>query len=1706
MNSLQKSLLILFISSFINSTASAFMPDTAPSATGPVPQANLTGGPQEAAILTSAIKEVLTNKMMLSSFTDITRMKQLAKEYGVMMGKSALNMLKQPDKKKQKIITYSRTIEDCKKTTVTDSKGVKRVVDVNKEDMVKKAFIKLFFQYPSENSKTKYEYAKKGDDLKLDTTLEMYIIAKEMQKELAGKEIELWGEQLVIPEGDDTDNIKAVEAKLKGVPMEDLGIVTQLKLYERCLVANQFCNYIKVTSCNGSTDEGGDRGENVQNTDIGFGSDKKNEDMVCFWNSAIKAETLYDTIMRYNEFLVAMLAQYRSVNSISNIAKIKEYNEDKEKIENGEDKTSSLNQPLNRINEVVSVKITADVMFADMSAEERDAEEEIQKYQAIFDDENDLLSGDFELSNGAKDYKHVLGTRGDNFDDLVSIAAAEEDLQRAEMMHNALMRLPGYLDLYKTHHYIERLHNISRQMVVRSGECAMNMLKPYYYETDKVWYGPNNCITEFEDAAKTTPSGRVICHYTQNKDFTDTSESVGLMDVACPDNSSEKCYVTNIDEFIDLLSEEEITEEDEENSIDKSKDKPLPERPDVVETSSKGGIMQYLIDFYRAAIDGNALYEYDEEPVITIQADASEGADYSSHVVISSDAEDLDYNTDKTKAAKYMEFYKSETGRTDDEEQTSDAQQDEDDEEEQSSRVYVTERDSIESVDDNYRNKKSDMEANPEDYEGDPEDKSNQPTVKDEESEKGQLSDTQEESIMRWAVGAEVMKDVARDLDFGLDNSGTVHFGKRKRKFPLWNDQIAFYDQYINGKYENMKDYIMTVPTQMLLLNAAVGVVSGLSGSGSSTGNGQDGAAVLQDYFKNEEGQINQMIENYEKIFKQIKAQYEAKIKKDETEREIRVAEKDEAGQKLSKLNAKYNRANRDINEAVLEIDVSQKGLDYNADLYDKANRDDVDIDEMPQTQDYKNLQEKAEAKQEKANSTKDAILLETSDIEEYIKEREEWIEEIDARLDQARREYVKQMSDAEAQEMRETAALIASIRAARRSFITPEEAVTKIVPAEIAATVISCARQYIVEQIEKAQEKIKTELQDTGKIYMPGNYGKLKAIHADLINKISSVSPSDIASCGETTDSEGNSFVSLNFLAGICANDFCVNEDDAFFVGIVGLPHDFAAPHSPDWFTSAPMREVFYFDHYDFSSISKYYKGDEESINENTKMFLSQRLFLEDLLKGAPNTQIKSSEDYIRGEDSIKQSTVPEVWKWILKPHTYVQRSFDLKKLIGRQNGTPEEQMRALSARQSIRRSGLYPCRSPEYNSAGKLSGRTLYDENGKPTGIPAQQFIDVNSDLQYTTGKIADLQQPQKSENLSSTNPNEPKQTYIPSLVPPDWMEYSTVPYNTATPITDVIMGVPECQALRHVNERVFDKETSALHGKHASDWVSPRKASELGNILTYYTETKYEVNKSLCNAAKTSCGGNLSCEEKACKPQKIEILRLTYNNELVHALSAYDEDYGQKGNEEGTSRQNLASRVLLQNNQLGDYLNQIETMRVTADNLINSEKDLKRTQLELAETLIETDFVFGEEFDLANEQDYKRLRDKLTEEKEKAVTAALNKLSEVKMTTTIENPDGTFSDGDEVEAIKERVADITRRALLYQMDSEGSELIPDYPGDLVTIDGSWDPQTDMLEEMQTAKADWDIAQETAKRQDEERERRLQQFARPYCAVYPH
>ena len=1738
MRNFGKFILFLLICTLLGTAANATMPpDESPNDPSPNTQANLNGAPSELAILTSALKEAVIMRESLDSVTNVTRTRQIYDKYKANMGQTILNWFsKKFLKKRSKIITYSRTIEDCKKLKVANEYGIEELVKADNEHNVQKAFKKLFFQYPSKKNQTKYAYAQQGEQLKMDTTLEMFIIAKEMQKELAGDEIKLFGEPLVIPDDDNEAKNKEIEKKLDGVPIEKLSMVNQLKLYEKCLVGNQFCDYIKVTSCNGNDDTGDDTGKEADMLGYKDGGsvteEHKNEDMVCFWNSAIKAENLYDTVMRNNEFLVAMLAQYRAVIGISTLAKIREYEEESK---SKEEKSSALDLPyLNHKTYKVSRKLTADTMFADMSTEEIEAEKEIQKYENILKDPADFSGGDFELSNGASGYEHLLDLRRSNFIGMEKIAEAQASLQRAEQMHNVLRMLPDYLEIYKAHDHAKKVHDISRKMTLRSGECAMQMLSPYYKKPYQVWFGPAECTTEYDGDE---PSGNVICHYADAKAFDDTSESVGLFDTPCPDDSAQKCYLMKIDDYVDMLNEEDIDD-------DGATEKKTPTRPNAIETSAKGGLVQYLLDLYRAAIDGNALYEYDVDAVITVTSDAAEAGDYTSHVEIKSDKESTDLSG-KTRAAKYVNIYKDETAQTDENNSANPAEEGEEEAEEDSSAVYITERDNINDMSDILTGVESAKDLDEDDA------KEAASETKNEEAQSDLKKDTQIEGLLRWVIGSEVMKDVARDLDFGLNKEGTAHFCLephcRKRKFQLWQDQMAFYDQYIDGKYENIKEYIRTVPTSLLLRNIASNLLNALP----------DGDVFLQEFFAKEEQEITEMITENDGVFDVIREEYINKVKTMLQKRQAAIAQKDETADKLSKANATYNRAKRAIEEGELQRNSSVYGEEYEKEFYEKAERDDYNADESPQNKSFKEEEAKAQEKIKTAEEEMAAAASRAAGYERTIEDLKKQIEKIDEKLDKAHRQYVKDMSDAENEEMDNNKRLANKLRKARKMFTEPEDVIANILPVLIFDNILDCARNYAVSRVEEAQKKIK-DLKEAKTIYMPGSYDDLQQIHAQMIDEITQITPANIAQCGTMpdlsllgADKNGKKLLGLNMFAGICnenadipdyieeyypdlkdedKKNFCKRPDNEFFVGAIGLPHDFAAPRSPDWFTSAPLREVFYFDIHDFSAISKYYKGDEDDIERNTDLFVSQRLLLEELLGGSStptlnkiaSAEMNTVESYIDGTDSEKQSAIPEVWKWILRPHAFVQRSFDLRKLIGVQDGDDEERKLARLSRQEIRRSGLHPCRSLEYDLDGNPTGRVYVDKDGVPTNIPVQYVIDVNDDLAYSA--------------LSPFAPVNSGAMLIEQMGQhPDWPNYTTVPYvaDETTP-AESLKGLPECQALQVrvklkgntlIKAHVYDFEADALMQNKNFDWEEPLVSetgntiyySELGNFLTYFTsKVEKVIDKNKCEIAKKTCPPGIvynTCISGPCATKVYDVYRLTYNNQIVNSLTKYSEDYGKEGHEIETSLQNLAQRVMPQKNQLGDFLSRIETMRITANNLLESEKNIKQTQLELEEILKDTGFVFGEGFDLVRSSDYNNLRNKLIEEKNKAIDEALNAIKDLKVTTAVRNDDGEINeeaDGEPIDSLLTQKTDIMRRALLYQMDSADNECIADYPGDLVIINGDEDIgngdicSNEMVEKMKNAKADWDIAQATAEEVSQQREKMLKRFDRPYCAVY--
>lgn len=266
--------LILFLNILIIRPAHAIWPDFTPLI--PVaPQLCVMCTPAAITEVSTAIQQVNQMRSKFDQFTNMSSLKKMLADYTMSIGKGILGGALQKIRSKKQVISYSRTIEECE------------VADITNEASVKQAFIKLFLQYPSRKTEIMAAYKRKGEQFKIDTTLEMYITAREMEKELKQ-------------------------------------MITELDNIERCIVAGEDCSEqgMEQYNCQQSPESAEAAG------------DGGNEDNLCLWRNAVTAVSLYDKIMRYNEFLIAMNAQYQAVKGIDErvaIMKFTDLEEDQKK-------------------------------------------------------------------------------------------------------------------------------------------------------------------------------------------------------------------------------------------------------------------------------------------------------------------------------------------------------------------------------------------------------------------------------------------------------------------------------------------------------------------------------------------------------------------------------------------------------------------------------------------------------------------------------------------------------------------------------------------------------------------------------------------------------------------------------------------------------------------------------------------------------------------------------------------------------------------------------------------------------------------------------------------------------------------------------------------------------------------------------------------------------------------------------------------------------------------------------------------------------------------------------------------------------------------------------------------------------------------------------------------------------------------------------
>lgn len=364
----------------------------------------------------------------------LTMVGQSALSYGLDLGKSKFNSLKQKVTTRKKVVSYSRTIEDSSLTAAGN---------IEDEGKVKEAFIQLFFQYPSQNGRIKGDYAANGQQFIKDSTLEMYVTAREMNKELRAMLVEL-------------DNI------------------------EKCLVAGEDCSEEGMEQYNCQKD----------------GS----EDKVCLWRNALTAVRIYDKIMRYNEFLTAMNAQYNAVKSINQRAKIKEFKK--------ETKSSAAEEKyFSTPNKYVRFETTVTMSAA--SAEIDDSK--------------------FDTLNDAGLESPVEG-KEDEFNSLEIIAQAKEKMNEAVLAHNYKQSLPDYLNVFKTYHETEAYYQKTKENAVKSTRCAISYLNNFFEDANKAWWGKECRLL----------GNRIECG-TNAKDIKNNA----LFYKTCSSNKNERCFVAD---------------------------------------------------------------------------------------------------------------------------------------------------------------------------------------------------------------------------------------------------------------------------------------------------------------------------------------------------------------------------------------------------------------------------------------------------------------------------------------------------------------------------------------------------------------------------------------------------------------------------------------------------------------------------------------------------------------------------------------------------------------------------------------------------------------------------------------------------------------------------------------------------------------------------------------------------------------------------------------------------------------------------------------------------------------------------------------------------------------------------------------------------------------------------------------------------------
>ncbi len=538
-------------------------------------------------------------------------------------------------------------------------------------------------------------------------------------------------------------------------------------------------------------------------------------------------------------------------------------------------------------------------------------------------------------------------------------------------------------------------------------------------------------------------------------------------------------------------------------------------------------------------------------------------------------------------------------------------------------------------------------------------------------------AETRANGLLNWTLGAEVAKEMIRTSY----PTSEVNFGTMKNPFPLWVDQREFYDQYIDGKYANIRDYLENEQFGDMLVELALTAneqmeyeIDPLNPTVK-----EDEHEAIEDFADalkktTEDNEISTMLAAEATALNNLRSQHEKDIKEQKAiiARAYEAMEKD--AEELDGLQKSYNEKKDTVRDAEQTSPHAQTALTESENMYaDRPDDERPDEDDSPQNVNVKNTRDDKQNASLAAQTELETMIFRINTLQNNLRKNQKIVDDAKSKLIELGKLYV-QAYDNVVWENKQAIDEAAGNRRQSDMYKMATDAIGDVGAMGVANQLIQCVRQYALQQADEAVEKIK-DMQQSDEIYYTHNYDKLADIHKTFIKKLTEFDPEEVLTpekCGieedlfakiltpELTQKLAELFVPM------CENDYCTTAEDVHFVGLYSQKRDFRLPTPPVDLASAPLREIFHFDAVDYDLIEKYATKDEGVYN-NHDVTITADSFLHSGLD------------------------LPEIWKYILKHRAYVEKDFDFKRLFSRGN-TEENGAEDIGAI-SYLRSGIYPC-----------------------------------------------------------------------------------------------------------------------------------------------------------------------------------------------------------------------------------------------------------------------------------------------------------------------------------------------------------------------------------------------------------------------------